>query len=138
LIQGHKVKVIDEYYSSTQTQELMAKCHVLLSLHKSEGFGLTLAESLAVKTPVVCTGYSGNTDFVKNKSFLVDYTLRPTHHNHFKGEWAKPNIDSAVYKLQTIISDYPEIEIEEGYNFIKDNLNIPVISDKMKTLLETI
>ena len=51
-----------------------ADCYV--SLHRSEGFGLTLAESMALGKPVIATGYSGNTDFMTPaNSYLVDWTL---------------------------------------------------------------
>ena len=53
---------------------LFARADCYVSLHRSEGFGLTLAESMALGKPVIATGYSGNTDFMTPaNSYLVDW-----------------------------------------------------------------
>ena len=39
-----------------------ADCYV--SLHRSEGFGLGIAESMALGKPVIATHYSGPVDFM--------------------------------------------------------------------------
>jgi len=55
---------------------LFAACDGYLSLHRSEGFGLTLAEAMMLGKPVVATGYSGNMDFMTaSNSYPVDYHL---------------------------------------------------------------
>ena len=54
----------------------MAACDCYVSLHRSEGFGLTMAEAMAIGKPVIATGYSGNLDFMNaENSYLVDYEL---------------------------------------------------------------
>ena len=51
----------------------MADCYV--SLHRSEGLGLTMAESMVLGKPVIATAYSGNLDFMtEENSFLVPYS----------------------------------------------------------------
>jgi glycosyltransferase involved in cell wall biosynthesis len=51
-------------------------CYV--SLHRSEGFGLGLAEAMLLGKPVIATGFSGNLEFMKpTNSFLVSYNLVP-------------------------------------------------------------
>lgn len=48
-----------------------AKCYVLIS--RGEGYGLPMAEAGACNLPVICTRYSGQTDFLDdNNSYLVD------------------------------------------------------------------
>ena len=44
----------------------MADCH--LSTHRSEGFGYSLAEAMAVGTPAVASAYSGNLDFMNEEN----------------------------------------------------------------------
>ena len=42
----------------------VAGCDCYVSLHRSEGFGLTMAEAMACGKPVIATGYSGNLEFM--------------------------------------------------------------------------
>ena len=104
IVGNSKIKVIDEYYSSEKVQDLIAKCHVVLSLHRSEGFGLTLAEAMAVNTIPIATGYSGNVDFMKEVDFLVNYKLIDVSVPYFKGQWAEPDKEDAIDKIFKIIN----------------------------------
>ena len=55
---------------------LFARADCYVSLHRAEGFGLTLAEAMALGKPVIATGFSGNTDFMTPaNSYLVDWKL---------------------------------------------------------------
>ncbi len=53
-------------------------CDAYVSLHRAEGFGLGLAECMAMGKPVIATGWSGNMEFMDADSAgLVDFTLVP-------------------------------------------------------------
>lgn len=105
LINNSNIKVIDEYYSSEQLSNLIAQCHATLSLHKSEGFGLTLAEAMRVNTVPIATGYSGNLEFMKDyPELLVNYKLEDVTNPYFKGQWAAPNLQDAISKVSNIIN----------------------------------
>lgn len=110
LVDNSKIKVIDKYLSSEKTLELIAKSHMILSLHRSEGFGLTLAEAMAVNTIPVATGYSGNLQFMKDKDLLVDYKLVDVNDSYFKGKWADPNNDDAIDKIDKVIKNGKELQ----------------------------
>ena len=129
IIGDSKIKIIDEYYSSEKIQHLIAKCHILLSLHRSEGFGLTLAEAMAVNTIPIATGYSGNIDFMKDLDTLVDYTLIDVNNPYFKGQWAEPNIDDAVNKIENIFKKNKNIILNI------DNLSFDKITNKIKNII---
>ncbi len=94
------IELIDAYLEPAQNAALIAHADCYVSLHRSEGFGLTLAESMALGTPVIATGYSGNTDFTTpDNSYLVNWT--PTRVGPeceiypAEGNWAEPDLDHA-------------------------------------------
>src|SRR3990172_7665696 len=73
---GMNVKFIDGYLDRDEVHALMKLSDCYVSLHRSEGFGLPLAEAMYLGKPVIATGYSSNTDFMNvNNSFLVKYSL---------------------------------------------------------------
>ena len=70
------VHVVDGFVPPEQVQAFTALADCSVSLHRSEGFGLTLAEGMALGKPVIATGYSGNLTFMDEKSaYLVPYRL---------------------------------------------------------------
>ena len=69
------IELVDGILDPLQKTALVARADCYVSLHRSEGFGLTLAESMALGTPVIATGYSGNIDFTTpQNSYLVDWS----------------------------------------------------------------
>ncbi len=99
--------VVDRYYSAETKNALLAACDCYVSLHRSEGLGLTLAEAMALGKPVIATGYSGNLHFMTpDNSYLVDYTLSsvpPSCDPYPVGaRWAAPNLDHAAWLLREV------------------------------------
>ncbi|MBN8893113.1 MAG: hypothetical protein BGP12_17185 [Rhodospirillales bacterium 70-18] len=90
---------------------LTACADILLSLHRSEGFGLVPAEAMLLGRPVVATGWSGNMDFMDATSAaLVDFRLVPAHDPRGVLEapgavWAEPDIGSAAAHLARLADD---------------------------------
>jgi glycosyltransferase involved in cell wall biosynthesis len=86
---------------------LFAACDGYLSLHRSEGFGLTMAEAMALGKPVVATGYSGNMDFMTpENSYPVRYQLVQLERDHGpyrRGTyWAEPDLDHAAELMRRV------------------------------------
>jgi len=87
---------------------LVACCDCYVSLHRSEGFGLTIAEAMYLGKPVIATGYSGNMDFMTvSNSFPVRYRLvevepdeYPPHRPGFV--WADPDVAHAAELMQFV------------------------------------
>ncbi len=81
---------------------------VYAALHRSEGFGLPIAEAMLAGYPVVATGWSGNMQFMSEETaFPVDYRLVPVRDPEAKYEvagasWAEPDIDHAAALLQQL------------------------------------
>ena len=75
-----------------------------MSLHRSEGFGLVIAEAMALGTTVITTGFSGNMDFCTEENcYLVDYEEIIIQHEQYPHvDWAigaEPSVISAAEKL---------------------------------------
>jgi glycosyltransferase involved in cell wall biosynthesis len=80
---------------------IIGLCDCYVSLHRSEGLGLTMAEAMGIEKPVIATGYSGNLDFMTpDNSYLVDYAIGevPAECEPYpKGSaWAEPDLDQAA------------------------------------------
>jgi glycosyltransferase involved in cell wall biosynthesis len=99
------VVLIDRVISHSQILGLIEMCDCFVSLHRSEGFGLCLAEAMLLGKPVVATNYSGNLSFMHSRnSLLVDYTLTEIIDDnpvYAKGNrWAEPSIEHAASCLR--------------------------------------
>src|SRR5262249_45348967 len=78
-----------------------------VSLHRSEGLGLTMAEAMLLGKPTIATGYSGNVDFMdETNSLLVDYRLVTLEHDYppyTRGlHWAEPSIEHAAQLMRRL------------------------------------
>ncbi len=104
------VHVIDRYLTPSDKNTLTATCDCYVSLHRSEGFGLTMAEAMYVGKPAIATGYSGNLDFMTPENgLLVDYALVPIGPGSppypADGEWADPNVEHAASLMRLVFDD---------------------------------
>jgi len=101
------VTIIDELYTTEQTLALIDACDCYVSLHRSEGLGLTMAEAMLLAKPVIATGYSGNMEFMNNaNSLLVDYELvrldQPLPPYSAGSLWADPSLDHAARLMRHV------------------------------------
>ncbi len=107
-----RIELWDRYLSAADRGALVAACDVYVSLHRSEGLGLTMAEAMAVGTPVIATRYSGNLDFMGDDSALLvdarEVEIGPGHHYPPSGHWAEPDLEQAARHLRTL-RDSPEL-----------------------------
>ena len=68
------ILLVDRFLTPAEKNALMDRSDCYVSLHRAEGFGLTLAEAMALGKPVIATGYSANTDFMTPaNSYLVEH-----------------------------------------------------------------
>ena len=88
-----------------EAQAAMAAADIVLSLHRSEGFGLVPAEAMLLGKPVVLTAWSGTEQFATDATTIrIPYTLVPAidPRGVFTApgaHWAEPDLDAAAAAL---------------------------------------
>jgi glycosyltransferase involved in cell wall biosynthesis len=102
-----RIRLIDRTLDRAGMDALIAECDVLISLHRSEGFGFGPVEAILAGKAVVATDYGGTCDFISEKTgYPIDYDLVPVQPSEYPGAdnqvWADPRIDSAVAALRSI------------------------------------
>ena len=107
------IVLIDGYYGGAQKNALMSLCDCYVSLHRSEGLGLTMAEAMGLGKPVIATAYSGNLDFMTTmNSYLVDYvtgSVPPGCEPYPIGTpWAEPDLDAAAEAMRLVFEQPAE------------------------------
>jgi glycosyltransferase involved in cell wall biosynthesis len=143
--QDARIILIDASYRSDEIIGLMQSCDCFISLHRSEGIGLGLAQSMLLGKPVIATGYSGNTDFtLEENSCLVKCELIAVGKNEYpfhQGQvWADPNVDHAAWYMRRLVedADYRQAIATNGQSHIRTHHNSAVIgkgyADRLKTL----
>jgi glycosyltransferase involved in cell wall biosynthesis len=118
------IYVIDGYLAPDVKDGLMAACDCYVSLHRSEGLGLTMSEAMSYGKPVIATGYSGNLTFMDDRnSYLVPYTLAtvpPGCEPYPAGAlWAEPDLDQAA-SLMRHVYEKPDEARQRGQRARQD------------------
>jgi glycosyltransferase involved in cell wall biosynthesis len=102
------IRLIEGALPQADMAGLMAASDIVISLHRSEGFGLVLAQAMALGKPVVATAWSGNLDFMNERnSALVSYSLVPVHDpdgafGTRDQQWADAHVDHAADWLRRL------------------------------------
>lgn len=112
----YKNKIIEIGYilNKDNLNKLIMSFNIYISLHRSEGSGLTIMDSIYKGIPTICTAYGGNTDFCnKFNSYLVDYEYThipetDVNYKHYSNlcKWAQPNLKTAKKYLLYIYNNY--------------------------------
>lgn len=102
--------LIDRYLARPDLNALLQAADAYVSLHRSEGFGFTIAEAMALGKPVVATGWSGNMDFMtRENSCPIDYalvTLESDYGPYTRGQrWADPDVAQAAAQMTRLVTD---------------------------------
>ena len=137
--------LLDGYRSVTEVHALYALCDVYISLHRSEGFGFTMAEAMAAGKPVIGTGYSGNLDFMTaDNSYLVPYELVELERDYLNYKagsvWASPDIEAAAGMLRQIYMNPVEAAMkgQRAAQYMQQNHNQQVVGNALSQRLQTI
>jgi glycosyltransferase involved in cell wall biosynthesis len=104
------ITLLDEYVSGAEKNAIIAHCDCYVSLHRSEGFGLTVAEAMLLSKPVIATRYGGTQEFLSEENaYLVDWTPATVGEGAFPypsdGVWAEPNLDHAATLMRRVFAE---------------------------------
>jgi glycosyltransferase involved in cell wall biosynthesis len=105
------ISVLDEVVDPLELETLYLEADVLMSLHRSEGFGLTLAEAMLRGLPVVATDWSGNVDFLTEMTGVpTTYRLLPAKDPQRTYDqpdimWAEADVNAAAKALWRLRAD---------------------------------
>jgi glycosyltransferase involved in cell wall biosynthesis len=139
----HQVTIIDRYLDRAVLNGLTQRCDCYVSLHRSEGFGLTIAEAMYLGKPVIVTAYGGSTDFTRpGNSYLVRYDMVPIEEDHGpyrKGcMWADPDVTHASELMRRVFEDRQEAADigQRAAEHIRSCYSRAVIGARMRARLE--
>lgn len=111
-IEAHdSIQWLDRNISDAEMDELIGSVDCIVSSHRSEGFGLALAEAIGAGLDAVATGWSGNVDFMKDcPESLIEYTLVPVdtaamHYGRYMQQeavWAEIDVNGLVETMDRL------------------------------------
>ena len=136
------IVVVDKFVTDQQRVNPHRALRRYVSLHRSEGFGLTLGEAMALGKPVVGTGYGGNADFMTpQNSWLVDYEetlVGPEGENYpAHGTWAEPDVDHAAALLRQVWENRDEARAraERGRLDVAEHFSLQAVGELARARL---
>ena len=105
------IRIIAGWMDDAALHRLYLEHDVYLSLHRSEGYGLTIREAMLRRLYVVATAWSGNMDFMEGDLvYPVPYKLIPVDREYAvfnsvpRARWAEPDIEAAAAILRRLRS----------------------------------
>jgi glycosyltransferase involved in cell wall biosynthesis len=102
------ISILARDLTTIERDALIARADVLVSLHRSEGFGLTMAEAMLLGKAVIATNWSGNVDFMTpGTCSLIDFKLIPIvdpdpAYTGLKAAWAEPDTEQAATEMRRL------------------------------------
>lgn len=139
------IQFIEGHLTKEEMNGLIYNCDCYVSLHRAEGFGLTMADAMYCGKPVIATAYSANIEFMNvGNSFLVNYDLVATDEPYGlypKGSiWAQPDVDRAAALMQYVFDNQREAQ-QVGARAaaeIRSSLSPQTVGKKIRNRLEYI
>jgi glycosyltransferase involved in cell wall biosynthesis len=104
-----RITLVSDYLSDDDRLTLFRSCDAYVSLHRSEGLGLTLLEASMLGKPVICSDYGGSKDFAtESTAFLVPCGSRPIGAGNSPyapdSNWADPSVLVAAKHMRSLVA----------------------------------
>ena len=116
-----RIILLEETLDYRDVLSLYASLDVFVSLHRSEGIGLSLIEAMSLGKPVIATGWSGNMSFMdRSNSCVVGYRLIPARGSTYvytkkvlgpRAVWAEPDVTNAAEWMRALVE---QPDVREG------------------------
>lgn len=139
------IYIISKTLSRNDTNALISVTDCFISLHRSEGFGLGLAEAMYLGKPAIGTNWSSTTDFMNyQNSCPVNYKLILVGKDHgpYKADqfWAEPDVEHSSEYMYRLVNDkeYYDSIASSGQEYIREFYSPKVIGDLIKKRLSYI
>jgi glycosyltransferase involved in cell wall biosynthesis len=127
--------LIDEHYTDSEYFTLLGNSAAFVSLHRSEGMGLTPIEAGLCGLPVLYTNYGGIAEYMEEGFFPVSYGLTQVGENlHETGPydkvawWAEPDLDDAERQLRRALETLAEGETPDSITVDRKKLQENLIT----------
>ncbi|WP_299340430.1 glycosyltransferase family 4 protein [uncultured Pseudoxanthomonas sp.] len=137
-----RVLLRDEVIDKVHVTALQRCADAYVSLHRAEGFGLGMAESMAMGKPVLATGWSGNLEFMDAEcAGLIDYSLVPVPEAAYPGSagqrWAEPDEEHAAHWMQRLADDrvFAKELGERGRDRVREVLSAETVAGQLRARL---
>lgn len=143
--EAHNITIIDTSFERSEIDSLFHICDCYVSLHRAEGFGMTMAEAMLAGKPVIATGWSGNMDFMTSQnSYVVPHQMVELETNfgpYLKGEqWANPDLEAAAALMRHVYENGEEASVRAllGRKTIEDAYSYTAIGKLALSRLESL
>ena len=142
---GDRVILITDRMDKRRLNSLIRLCDVYISLHRSEGFGLVMAEAMSLGVPVIATNWSANVEFMPPETAcMVDYRLIPVNNayqfDNGKLVWADADTHQAAASLRRLREDaaFREAKARAGQRYIREHVTPDQSAERMRARVEEI
>ena len=137
------VFLIDSVLDRADMLALQSLCDCFVSLHRSEGFGLGIAEAMALGKPVIATNFGGATDLLApDRACPIGsrpVAVAPGEYPGGAGQfWAAPDIEEAAAGMRRMVEmpGYRRNLAARGQAFVEEYLSPSRIGLKMAQYLD--
>ena len=106
----------EEHLNDEKLIKLLSSSHVFTSCSRAEGWGMPMCISMACGIPTIVCDYSGSTEYAEQAIKVpVAKMIEPFGiYGNWKvpGQWAEPDFDVLVTKMQDVYQNYPNYKKE--------------------------
>jgi len=145
LCNSKNILLLDQIMNKDELLSLLASSDCYVSLHRSEGLGLTIAEAMYAKKPVIATNYGGNTDFMNTEnSYPVKFEIVELEKNfgpYTKGNvWAEPDINHASNLMKKVYENYDDTKKIgiKGSEYVRKHMSFQAAGQEILSRLTTL